>query len=69
VTKKVQKIYDEAQSLKETETEHDVELFGGFSSKDLKIKTPEPEKNKHEPKKPDIPIKKESKSQSSLFDF
>jgi hypothetical protein len=69
VTKKIQKIYDEAQSLKDKETESDVELFGGFGSKDIKIITPEPEKNKTEMKKPEIPIKKEGKSQSSLFDF
>ena len=74
VTKKVQKIYDEAQSLKEKETEHDVELFGGFGSTEKNTIKPEPEKNKHEmreteQKKPDIPVKKEGKSQSSLFDF
>jgi replication factor C large subunit len=79
VTKKVQKIYDEAQSLKERETESDVELFGGFGSKDNKIITPESEKSKTEKittenskteqKKPDIAVKKEGKSQKSLFDF
>jgi replication factor C large subunit len=78
VTKKVQKIYDEAQSLKEKETEQDVELFGGFGSKDNKTLTLESQKIKHESeteiskpeqKKPDIPVKKEGKSQSSLFDF
>ncbi len=30
VTKKVQKIYESAQLLIEKETEHEVELFGGF---------------------------------------
>jgi replication factor C large subunit len=78
VTKKVQKIYDGAQSLKDKETESDVELFGGFGSKDNKTLTLESQKikpeseteiSKPEQKKPDIPVKKEGKSQSSLFDF
>jgi replication factor C large subunit len=69
VTKKVQKIYDEAESLKEKEIEQDVELFGGFNSEDMKIRNPEPKKSKPEQKKPEIPVKKEGKSQSSLFDF
>jgi len=69
VTKKVQKIYDEAQSLEEKETEHGVELFGGFGSKDIKIIAPEPEKSKPELNKPEAPVRKEGKSQSSLFDF
>jgi len=62
VTKKVQKIYETARSFIEDETEHEVELFGGFGVK--KIQNPEPEKIELE-----IPIKKDSKAQSSLFDF
>jgi replication factor C large subunit len=64
VTKKVQKIYDTARSLTEKETEHEVELFGGFGVKDTKIKISEPER-----KEPEISVKKNSKSQSSLFDY
>ncbi len=52
VTKKVQKVYDTAQSLIEKETEHEIELFGGFGAK---------------PKEPEV--KKDVKSQSTLFDF
>lgn len=64
VTKKVQKIYETARSLIENETEHEVELFGGFGIKIQKIQNPEPEKIE-----PEISIKKDSKAQSSLFDF
>jgi len=64
VTKKVQKIYDTARALMEKETEHEVELFGGFGIKDTKIEISEPEK-----KDPENSVKKDSKSQSSLFDY
>lgn len=64
VTKKVQKIYDTARSLIEKETEHEVELFGGFGIKDTKIEISEPKS-----KEPEISAKKDSKSQSSLFDY
>lgn len=60
VTKKVQKIYETARSLIEKETYHEVELFGGFGEKRNQI---------HEPKEPEISVKKEVKPQSSLFDF
>jgi replication factor C large subunit len=61
ITKKVKKIYDEAQALIEAETEHEIELFGGFGVKSQKSEAREEE--------PDIGAKKEVKSQSSLFDF
>jgi replication factor C large subunit len=64
VTKKVQNIYDTARSLIEKETEHEVELFGGFGIKETKIEISEPER-----KEPEISAKKDSKSQSSLFDY
>lgn len=64
VTKKVQKIYETASCLIENETDHEVELFGGFVTGDQKIQNPEPEKIE-----PEISIKKDSKAQSSLFDF
>lgn len=65
VTKTVQKIYDEAQALREAEVEHEVELFGGFGKGSKKSEAgeevPEVKAEKEE--------KKEVKSQSSLFDF
>lgn len=63
ITKQVQKIYDEAQTLIEQETEHEIELFGRFrtSPSDSAHEKPEPEERK-EPKK-------DVKPQSSLFDF
>ena len=57
VTKKVQKIYDEARALREAEVEHEVEVFGGFGKKGMEAEAVEEED------------KKEVKSQSSLFDF
>ncbi|MDP2767681.1 MAG: replication factor C large subunit [Candidatus Methanoperedens sp.] len=65
MTKKVQKIYDEAQALMEAEVEHEVELFGGFGARSKKLEAEE-EEPEVEAKKEE---KKEVKSQSSLFDF
>ena len=64
VTKKVQKIYETARSLIEKETEHEVEMFGGFLAREKTDQIPEQEK-----KEPEIAVKKEVKAQSSLFDF
>ncbi|MDO8726742.1 MAG: replication factor C large subunit [Candidatus Methanoperedens sp.] len=66
VTKNIQKIFDEAQLMIEKETEHEIEVFGGFGAntgiedegEDDDVVT-----------KPEINAKKETKSQSSLFDF
>ncbi len=63
VTKKIQKIYDEALSMIEKETERDIELFGGFGAK---LKSDTEEENDDEP---EAGIRKETKAQSSLFDF
>lgn len=60
VTKKVKEIFDEAQSLLKAETEHEIELFGGFGAK------VQPEVREE---KPQVEVKKAAKSQSSLFDF
>ncbi|MCE8423286.1 MAG: replication factor C large subunit [Candidatus Methanoperedens sp.] len=65
VTKKVQKIYDEAQKLAETETIHEIEVFGGFGVKRSEVKIENMEKED----KPEVKIKKDANSQSSLFDF
>ncbi len=68
VTKTIQKIYQDAQTLREAEVEHEVELFGGFGAR--KAEAVEEEHEKEE-----VPVKvrkedrKEVKSQSSLFDF
>ncbi|MCZ7404776.1 MAG: replication factor C large subunit, partial [Candidatus Methanoperedens sp.] len=70
VTKKVQKIYEEARALREAEVEHEVEVFGGFGAKSQK---PEVERAEAENEETEVKIKKEEKkevkSQSSLFDF
>ncbi len=63
VTKKVEKIYEKAQSLVEKETEHEIELFGGFGAKKLQKEEDEIEE------KPQGKSGKDVKSQSSLFDF
>ncbi len=63
VTKKIQKIYDEAQSMIEKETEQDIELFGGFGAKN----PGEAEELRDD--EPEVEVRKEIKSQSSLFDF
>jgi len=64
VTKNVQKIYETALSLILKETEHEVELFGGFGVMQKKVQVTEQKK-----KEPEISVKKEGKSQRSLFDF
>ncbi len=67
-TKKVQKIYEDAQALREAEVEHEVELFGGFGARKAEAEEEENEKEEAPAnvKKED---RKEVKSQSSLFDF
>jgi replication factor C large subunit len=71
VTKKIQKIYEEALALRETEVEHEVEVFGGFGKKSLEAEVVEedPEMEETEVMKVKKEGKKEVKSQSSLFDF
>lgn len=70
VTKKVQKIYDEARSLIEKETEHDIEIFGGFGkSLPTKEEEEEPEEDEESQAEAGKEERKEVKSQSSLFDF
>ncbi|MFZ3058464.1 MAG: replication factor C large subunit [Candidatus Methanoperedens sp.] len=71
VTKKVQKIYDEAQALREAEVEHEVEVFGGFGKRGMEAESleEEPEKEEAEVMKVKKEERKEVKSQSSLFDF
>ncbi len=70
VTKKIQKIYEEAQALREAEIEHEVEVFGGFGKKSMEAEAVEEEAEKEETQ---VKVKKEDrkevKSQSSLFDF
>ncbi|MCX9014693.1 MAG: replication factor C large subunit [Candidatus Methanoperedens sp.] len=73
-TKKVTKIYEEAQALIEKETEHEIEVFGGFSasSSSGSERKPLPEKtetNKETKGKTKREPKKEVESQKSLFDF
>ncbi len=63
VTKKIQKIYDEAQSMIEKETEQDIELFGGFGAKS------QGEAEEEGDDEPEVEVRKETKAQSSLFDF
>ncbi len=60
VTKKIEKIYDEAQALIETQTEREIEMFGGFRHGEEETETE---------KEPEPMVKKEIKPQSSLFDF
>jgi len=76
VTKKIQKIFEEARSMIEQEIEHEVELFGGFHAgvgEKVIEKAPEKiiqKKTRKEAKTEDkAEIKKETKSQKSLFDF
>jgi replication factor C large subunit len=66
VTKNIQKIFDEAQLMIEKETEHEIEVFGGFGAN-----TGIEDENEDDDvvAKPEINGKKETKSQSSLFDF
>jgi len=63
ITKKIQKIYDEAQAMVETQTAQEIELFGGFGKRE------EAEEEEVEKEEPEIEVKKETKTQSSLFDF
>ena len=65
VTKKVQKIYDEAQSFMEKEIEHEIELFGGFGAKAANSLI----EDENTDEEPEVEVKKEVKAQSSLFDF
>lgn len=63
ITKKIQKLYDEARAMVETQTEQEIELFGGFG------KRKEAEEEEPEKEEPEVEVKKETKAQSSLFDF
>ncbi|MBU4340887.1 MAG: replication factor C large subunit, partial [Euryarchaeota archaeon] len=63
VTKKIQKIFDDAQLMIEKETEHEIELFGGFGAKSDSVTEDATEDE------PEVEVKKETKSQRSLFDF
>jgi replication factor C large subunit len=65
ITKKIQKIYDEAQSIVEAQTEREIELFGGFTGK--RANSLEMESVIED--KPEVKVKKNVKPQSSLFDF
>ncbi|MFZ2411430.1 MAG: replication factor C large subunit [Candidatus Methanoperedens sp.] len=66
VTKTIQKTYEEAQAMRVAEVEHEVEVFGGFGKRGVKA---EDEPSMPEKEKPETKVKKETKSQSSLFDF
>ena len=61
-----QKVFDEAQLMIEKDTEHEIEIFGGFGAN-----TGIEDENEDDDvvAKPEINAKKETKSQSSLFDF
>ena len=65
VTKKIQKIFDESKALAESEIEHEIEMFGGFTGKRSNLTEVEPETDDE----PDEKAKKNVKPQSSLFDF
>ncbi|MCZ7372883.1 MAG: replication factor C large subunit [Candidatus Methanoperedens sp.] len=65
VTKKIQKIFDESKALAESEIEHEIEMFGGFTGKRSNLTEVEPETDDE----PDEKVKKNVKPQSSLFDF
>jgi replication factor C large subunit len=70
VTKKVQKIYEEAHSLIEKEVGQEIEVFGGFGAKpELLPETAEEEPEDESEDEHEAEAKKEVKSQSSLFDF
>jgi len=60
VTKKVQMVYDAAQAMIQAETEHEIEVFGGFGEKS--------EEREEEPEE-EIRVRKDAKPQSSLLDF
>lgn len=63
VTKKIQKVFDDAQLMIEKETVQEIELFGGFGA--MNDNTTDDAGDE----KPEAEIKKETKSQKSLFDF
>jgi len=63
VTKKIKKLYDEARAMVETQTAQEIELFGGFGKR-KEAAEEEPEKEE-----PEVEVKRETKAQSSLFDF
>ncbi len=63
VTKKIQKIFDDAQLMIDKETDYEIEVFGGFTKKSG-INEVEEEKDKSQ-----IEGKKDTKSQKLLFDF
>jgi replication factor C large subunit len=65
ITKKVKEIYEEAMTYIESETEHEIEVFGGFKQGN-KSKESEEMPGEIEPEKKS---KKEAKPQSTLFDF
>ena len=69
VTKKVQKIYEEAQSLIEKEVGQEIEVFGGFGARPELPEAGEEEPEDESEDEPEVEAKKEVKSQSSLFDF
>ncbi len=70
VTKKVQKIYEEAHSLIEKEVGQEIEVFGGFGAKpELLPETGGEEPEDESEDEQEAEAKKEAKSQSSLFDF
>lgn len=60
VTKKIQKMFDDARSMIEKETVHEIEVFGGFGEKI--------EKDVEADEEPEE-VRKEPNSQRSLFDF
>ena len=66
VTKNIQKIFDEAQLMIEKETEHEIEIFGGFGAN---TGIEDESEDDDVVAKPEINARKETKSQSSLFDF
>ena len=59
----MQKIYEESRALIERETEHEIEVFGGFGLRGEMVEEIEVEEE------PEIKSKKDVKPQSSLFDF
>jgi replication factor C large subunit len=61
VTKNIQKIFENAQLMIEKETEHEIEFFGGFGAQSGTEKAKDDE--------PEVEVRKETKSQKSLFDF
>ena len=66
LTKNIQKIFDEAALMIEKETEHEIEVFGGFGAN---TRIEDEEEDDDVEAKPEVNVKKETKSQSSLFDF